>query len=145
MSIRVNSSVTLQPASGGSAHYDGTTPLAATGNTLPVNVSAVDAYSVQVSLPASSTLAGSFTLQASNDLGAQQSDGVSNAALVSNWVTISAWDQTAGAQAASVTIASGAANAMLAERGCVYRWLRLAFTFTSGTGNPTIILQQKGC
>ena len=123
--------------------YDGTLALAAAMTTVPVNVLNMDDFSIAFSTPGGATLVGTLTLQASNDQSGQELTKTSDK-LLQNWETISVWDVGAGAQAASKAVASGAQVLLLAERVCTYRWVRLAFAFTSGTALATIRFQAKG-
>lgn len=115
----------------------------ATFTTAAVFVGKLDAFSVSFATPAGSTLVGTLTLQVSNDPGnGVAKDGQGNSSLL-NWQPLNFWDVGAGAQAASKAVASGAQTLILAEQHCTYRWMRLVFTFTSGSGVPTIAFQQK--
>jgi hypothetical protein len=134
-----NDGVTPNPG----VFYDGTLALAANMTTVPVWVKDLDAFGIAFSTPAGSTLVGSIALQVSNDKSQREQNGVPDA-LLQNWVTLSFWDVAAGAQATTKAVASGAQALMLSERVCAYRWVRLVFTFTSGTGLAKIALQQKG-
>jgi hypothetical protein len=122
---------------------DGSTVVNAAMTTVPVWAKDLDAYSIQFSTTGGSTLVGTLTIQGSNDRGNQEQQGKSDGTLA-NWTTINFWDAGAGAQAANKAVASGANSFILAERVCTYRWVRLVFAFTSGTGNPRCTMQQKG-
>lgn len=122
--------------------YDGTLALAANMTSAPINVMNLDAYSVAFATPAGSTLVGSLALQVSNDQSGQETTKTSDA-LLKNWQTLSFWDVGAGAQAVTKAVASGAQALLLAEQACVYRWARLVFTFTSGTGLAVVRFQAK--
>ena len=123
--------------------YDGSLALAANMTTAPVNVTELDAYSIGFATPAGSTLVGSVALQASNDQSGQETTKRSDN-LLANWQTISFWDVGVGAQATTKAVASGAQALLLAEPSCTYRWVRLVFSFTSGTGLAVLRLQAKG-
>ncbi len=150
MSGRYNQAFYLSPSADGvtptpGVIYDGSVALAAAMTTAPVWVKDVDAYSIQFSVPAGSTLVGNIVLQASNDRGNREQTGVGDATMI-NWTNIVVTDKsTAGALIASKAVVSGGPQAlMLADLNCVYRWVRLAFSFTSGTGLARISMQHKG-
>jgi hypothetical protein len=134
-----NDGVTQNP----SVVYNGTVALASGMTTAPIFTKRSDAYSVQISLPVGSTLVGSFALQCSNDL-TPDDQSVQSSAQTANWTTLSFWDVGTGSYLSTKAIVSGANSIVLAERGCVYRWMRLVFTYVSGTGDPTITYQDKG-
>lgn len=123
-------------------YLDGTLAVGAGFTSAPFSVSNLDAFSVQCSTPTGSTLVGSVALQVSDDQSGNELDKIPGV-LLQNWVTLSFWDVAAGAQAVTKAIATGAGSVMLAERNCSYRWARLVFTFTSGTGNLKATVQQK--
>lgn len=135
-------------------NYDGTNSITATSVSVPWKVQNWDAYSVQLTLGAGSTLVAVMTLEASNDdellLVGPQGGGVANATPsardygLGNFTPISVWDFAAGAQAASKAIASGANSILIGERVCGYRWVRTRLVFTSGAGSPLIRVQAKG-
>jgi hypothetical protein len=152
MSSRFNKSFWMTPSGNGN---DGVSPnpgQTLDGNTVtisgafvstPVEVKDLDTYSIQFSTPAGSTLVGTLTLEGSNDQSGQETT-MRPDVLLQNWQSMSFWDQGAGAQAANKAVASGAQSFILAERVCTYRWVRLRFAFTSGSGKPTVSVQQKG-
>ncbi len=123
--------------------YNGTLALAANMTTVPLNVMNMDAWSIAFATPAGSTLVGTLTVQASNDQSGQEHEKRPDS-LLQNWEAISVWDVGAGAQAASKAVASGAQTLILGERVCLYRWVRLVFVFTSGTGLAVVRFQAKG-
>jgi hypothetical protein len=143
-----NTAFTLSTYAAPSALWDGSTPIAvAAVNSRPIHVRDFDAFAIQISTQASSTLAGSFALQGSNDFDPANIDSAvlpTSTAVQFNWTTISFWDVGTGAQASTKAIVSGANSVMLAERACVYRWLQLVFSGGSGSGNPVIRFQGKG-
>ena len=126
MISRFSECMTLQQAAANNVdpqsppvYLDGTeAAIVASFDTVPVWTKDLDAYSIEFSTPAGSTL--------------------------ENWQTISFWDVGGGLQAASKAVASGVNALLLADRVCCYRWVRLVFTFTSGSGSPKVSLQQKG-
>lgn len=123
---------------------DGTeTALVATFKTVPVWTKDLDAFGIAFALGGGSTLAGTITLQVSNDRSQKEQTGQADLN-VANWVPISFWDWGAGAQAASKAVVSGGQQFLLGDRVVGYRWVQLVFTFTSGSGQPKISLQQKG-
>jgi hypothetical protein len=111
--------------------------------TVPVFLKDIDAYSIQFSTPAGATLVGSFALQVSNDRGNQEQTGRPDVTMV-NWTPLFFTIVATDVRAATLAVASGAQALMVKEPVCAYRWVRLVFTFTSGTGTPRISLQQKG-
>ncbi len=112
--------------------------------TVPVFVKDLDAYSIQFSTPAGSTLVGTLTLQVSNDRSSQEQTGKADPGTVTNFVPISFWDWGAGAQAPNKAVATAANQILIGDRVCGYRWVQLVFTFTSGSGSPKVAMQQKG-
>jgi len=71
----------------------------------------------------SGAIAGSFSLQASSDIG-QPSNAVNNALNVTNWTDVSN---------SSVTV-SGAGDILYDVDNTGYTWVRLKWTYTSGSG-----------
>jgi hypothetical protein len=104
----------------------------------------VDALGVHFSTPGGSTLVGTLTFEVSNDRGQQEITGRGDAASLQNWVAISVWDWGAGAQAANKSVATGANQFLLGDRVVGYRWIRMRFAFTSGSGVVKAMLQRKG-
>lgn len=156
MSSAVSQSDTLQVAGagqGGNAaqvpqvKLDGTeAAIIANFNTVPVRTSKVDGYSVQFSTPGGSTLVGVLTVQGSNDRSQMEDTNVADVT-VSDWTTLAVIDLTSTTPATRVTskaVASGAQNILLGDFPCLYRWMRVVFTFTSGSGQPKVTWQQKG-
>lgn len=84
-------------------------------------------YSIQVVM--SGAPVGSLKLQASNDFDA----GRPMAAPV-NWTDIALTTQAV----------NGAGTAFYNIPDSMYRWVRLVYTFTSGTGSMTARIQTKG-
>jgi hypothetical protein len=127
-------------------NLDGTeTALVASFNTVPVYMKDCDAFSFHFSTVAGSTLVGTLTMQASNDRGQKEDIGQPDNASLQNWVPISMWDFGAGAQAANKAVVTAANQLMLGDHGVsAYRWVRLVFAFTSGSGQPKVTFQQKG-
>jgi hypothetical protein len=129
----------------GTVLLDGAEPaIVANMVTSPVLVADLDAYSIQFSTPAGSTLVGTLTIEVSNDRSNREQTGAADPGTTVNWTPISMWDWGAGAQAANKAVASGANSFMLGDRVSGYRWARLRFAFTSGSGVPTVAMQQKG-
>lgn len=155
MSSAVSQSDTLQVAGagqGGNAaqvpqvKLDGTeAAIVASFNTVPVRTSKVDGYSIHFSTTGG-TLVGTLIVQGSNDRSQMEDTNVADVN-VSNWTTLAVIDLTSttpGTRVASKAVASGAQQIMLGDFPCLYRWMRVGFTFTSGSGSPKITWQQKG-
>jgi len=128
--------------------FDGATvTTSAAFTSVPVFVGDCDAFSIEFSTLAASTLAGTLTLQACSHRSSSEGGGASvlgtDLGDASNWQTLSFWDVGAGAQATSKAVSSGANALILAERACTYRWVRLVFAFTSGSGKPKVSAQLK--
>lgn len=124
---------------------DGTLSQNAAFGCVPVWVKDLDAWGIQFAT-AGGTLVGTLTVQASCERGNTEQTGAPDATL-SDWTTIAVLDKTATAPGTLVTskaVASGAQSILLADLTCVYRWVRLLFAYTSGTGSPRITFHQKG-
>lgn len=137
------------PGAGNPQYFDGTLALAAAMTTVPVPVRDLDGFSIHFATPAGSTLVGTLTLQVSSQRGNTEQTGAPDVTLT-DWTTIDFFDPTTATTTtfvASKAVASGAQSLILAlpYGFCLYRWARLAFAFTSGTGKPKIAFQQKGC
>lgn len=96
--------------------------LTASFETTPVNLSEAIGYSFQAVF--SGTPNGAFKLQASNDDNGSPT----------NWSDIAS---------SSVTV-SAAGSAMWNNDGAHYQWVRIVYTFTSGTGSCDITACLKG-
>jgi len=153
MSSRFNRQHYLQPSGNSN---DGVTPnpgqnldgatvtISAAFVSVPVEIKDLDAFSIQFSTPAGSTLVGSISLEMSNDQSGQETT-MTPGVLLQNWVpSIQFFDEAGAALATTKAVASGANQFILSIRNCTTRWVRLRFTFTSGSGKPTVTLQQKG-
>jgi hypothetical protein len=152
MSFRANRSFYLTPSgntndgvsSNAGQNLDGATvTISAAFVSAPIHVKDLDAYSIQFSTVAGDTLVGTLTLEYSNDQSGQElteTPGV----LLKNWIpSTQFFDEGAAALATSKAVASGAQTFMFSVRNCTHRWVRLRFAFTSGSGKPTVTLQQK--
>lgn len=108
----------------------GTATLTSTG----IDLISAYAFSIQVTWSGGSATVGTFKLQASNDPGDNGSgQGVSQP---THWT-----DVTSSSQAISGTPGS----IMYDVTECAYRWVRLSYTNTSGTGTiQTAVLNSKG-
>lgn len=123
---------------------DGTeAALTASFKTVPVLMKDLDAYGIHFSTPAGSTLVGTLTILVSNEPSQKEQTAQADVN-IANFVTLQLFDWGAGARAASKAIASGANAVMLGDILAGYRWVQLAFAFTSGSGSPKIVMQQKG-
>lgn len=154
MSSRYSEAFLLGPSNGGDGItpitsggnrtlWDGTTVLNAAALSVAVPVFHFDAYGIGFWVPGGSTLVGTLTIEASCDRGNLEQNSQPDAT-IGGWTPISVWDEAAGAQAANKAVASGANNIIIGERYCLYRWVRLRFAFTSGTGSPKVTMQSKG-
>jgi len=95
-----------------------------------INLISIYAYSIQA--VHSGTAAGTFKLQGSNDPGDNGSgQGVSQP---TNWTDISDSPQAV----------SGAGSVLWDVTECSYRWVRMIYTATSGTGTLNAIINTKG-
>jgi hypothetical protein len=143
MSSRFTEAFNLQTTTGNDGftpsgtQADGTLVVAAATNFAPVFCKDLDAASIQFTTLGASTLVGILTLQASNDRSNLEQTGRPDAGSTTNC-----------AQATSKAVASGAASLYVVLPGAnlavVYRWIRLVFAFTSGSGNVKASMQQKG-
>ena len=124
---------------------DGTVAVSTAIVTVPISVKDVDAYSIQLSTPAGSTLAvGAVTFEVSNDRGAYEQTAGGGDIQMTDWTVLSFWDVTAGGQVATKALTSGLNNVMISERGCTYRYVRVRLTTVSGSGLLRVSFQQKG-
>lgn len=101
--------------------------LAADAASDPVSIESMPQYAVQLVFTGTPT--GTFSLQGSNDGG--QFDGQTLTG-VSNWTTI------------STQAVAAAGNHMWNVANAGYRWVRVIYTATSGTGSVTGRFQGKG-
>ncbi len=88
-----------------------------TTNAIPLNH--IYGFSIQV-VWSGGTAIGAFTVQASNDI-------TNVGANVLNWETV----------ANSSIAASGSGSAFYNYNGAFYKWFRIVYTYTSGTGTIT--------
>ncbi len=117
--------------------------ITATQNSNPVWLGHIKGLAVQVIIPNTGSPVGTLKLQGSCDQASSRgSDGEVPDANVVNWTDI-AFQDSAGNWQTSVTIA-GAVNQMFIDSDCMYRWVRLAITRTSGTITTTAKIQIKG-
>jgi hypothetical protein len=107
--------------------------LSASFNTDPFSVGLRTSGAVQLVISGSAALNGTVKLQASNDPGNNPMTGMQNVTGVSNWVDVTL------PQAITV---DGASMIDIASMG--YRWLRLVYTRTAGSGTIAITLNAKG-
>jgi hypothetical protein len=116
----------------------------ATFYSVPINVDGLDTYRYVFATPAGSTLVGTVQLQATVDEVGSLT-GTPNAADLpaADWVPLS-FSVNGAAFANSFAVASGANQIALDEAACTYAWLRMLFTFASGSGSPTCKLRGKG-
>ena len=111
--------------------------------TAPVFVKSLDAFSIQVSDVGGASPNGSFTVQACNDMGKQSSQAQPDVTL-QNWVTLTFTNEQTGARVSSFPLAGAGSSVLVQEFNCTYRWLRIAWTNTSGSAKLSVRLQQKG-
>jgi len=107
--------------------------MASSFNTTGINLISIYAYSIQAVWSGGSSPVGTFSLQGSNDAGDNGSgQGVSQPV---NWSTI-----TGSSQAISGT----PGNILFDVTECSYRWVRLVYTATSGSGTVSATINTKG-
>lgn len=90
-------------------------------------------YSIQAAI--TGTITGTMNLQGSDDFGTIQPGGPDNGAPgVTNWSDITG----------SSTSIAGAGSAIWNAEGVFYKWVRVNYVATSGTGTITIRINTKG-
>lgn len=109
--------------------------IATSFTTNPIPLHHFIGYSVTVSCPSTGSPVGTFKIQGCNDL--ERRDGQPDANLV-NWFDIASGGDRVVSQAVS-----NATVGALSDPQCMYRWLRIVYTRTSGTITATIKLQRK--
>lgn len=118
-------------------HYDGSQTKGANFFTQPTLTQAVGTLSIQFTCPATGTPLGSFAIQGSNDISLQEGNGEHSDTNVVNWSTLSFFDEAAGATVQSKAV-SGAVSFIVSIPIVTTRWIRFAWTNTSGTVAPII-------
>lgn len=111
---------------------DGSTTVNASFNTGAVFLEHVNHYSVQMVV--TSTLAGTVKLQASMDIGPKLQGGYDTANAVSNWNDITG---------ATSSVSNGS-PVIFNVSNVGYRWVRVVFTFSSGSGTVVMTFGGKG-
>ena len=106
-----------------------------TFNSAPIPVGPWKGYSILVKCPSTGSPAGTVKLQGCND--AERVSGVPDALLV-NW-----FDIDAGAPRIVSQSISNATTVHLTDPECMYRWVRIKYTRTSGTITITSKIQRK--
>lgn len=97
----------------------------------PTLLDQVFGYAIQIVWAGTPT--GAFKLQGSCDKGYMEPNGVITG--VSNWTDLT--DLTALA-------AGSAASAILTDATCMYRWVQIVYTASSGTGMASAVISIKG-
>ncbi len=126
--------------------FDGSGSIAGSSTIVPVWLKDTDQFCFHWETVAASTLTGSLSIQVSGQRGNLEQVGKPDATLTA-WTTIAYQDPTSTAPntyIASTAVAAGATSLILVVPVCPYRWARLVFTRTAGTGAPRIAFQQKG-
>ena len=126
MTPNVRSAITVAGAQTGS--------LAASFNSDPFRVSSMIAAAVQAVVSGSAALDGTLKLQASCDVGSYGLDGLIAASSIPNWTDITGTSQAITADGAN----------MWNVDAIGFRWLRVAYTKTAGTGTLAISASAKG-
>jgi hypothetical protein len=109
------------------ATTQGTLDLSGDAQSTPFPVFYRDKYSVQVNTTGG---VGSLKLQSSNSIASKAADVPST-----SWVDIDG----------STVAVSGADNIMFNVADCAYRWVRVVYTSTSGSGTGAVTFHGKGC
>lgn len=108
--------------------------LNASFNSDPFRVENMTWAAIQAVVSGSAALNGTLKIQASCDLGVDTNAGPAGIAGISNWVDITGTTQA---------IAADGAN-MFNLQDMGFRWFRLVYTRTAGTGTLSIIVNAKG-
>lgn len=98
----------------------------------PIRLNQAIGYSIHAVWTGTPT--GSLKVQVSNDEGSGPLDG--SAPVITNWTDL--------ATPAPVALAGAAGTAMFNVDGAMYRWARLKYARTSGTGALSARAQTKG-
>ncbi len=104
-------------------------------NSAPIPVARWTGYSLSVSCPSTGTPVGTVKLQGCNDMS--RNENVADALLV-NWFDIN----SGGARIVSQAISSATVGG-LSDPNAFYRWVRIAYTRSSGTITLTAKIQLK--
>jgi len=91
-------------------------------------------YCVSATVTTSGSIGGSLALQGAVDFGGSSPSQSVNATDVADWVDIAGSTQTI----------TGAGVVTWNVEGAYYKWVRLVYTSTSGTGNITAKINAKG-
>ena len=130
----------VNPSTDG-VRFDGSTPWGTSVFSQPFYVESVGTLAVQVSCPATGTPSGSFAFQGSLDASAQENRRLPDVNLV-NWGTLSFFDEATGVTVQSKTV-SGAQSFIATIQVVSPRWIRFAWTNTSGQASLTVRAQEK--
>lgn len=111
--------------------------LATSQNSLPVFLEQSFGYSIDIVLTIASSLNGTFTIQYSNYFSSSPNDLMDAQNIpTGSWVTL---------DSSSQAIASGTPNPLGYNVNLAYyRWIRLVWTASSGTGTATAYIIAKG-
>ncbi len=109
---------------------------AATYNSIPFELPHMEGVSIQISTTSASTAAGTVKLQCSNN-ALLDNQGVNAPYVDPNAV----WIDVAGS---TNTISSGANSYMYNVAGVYYKWCRLVYTSSSGSGTALLVAHGKG-
>jgi hypothetical protein len=123
--------------------FDGSAGSVVSGNlfSMAIWTPGNDRLSIQVSAPVTGSPVGSYAFQGSNDVSAQESNALPDGNL-KNWSTLAFFDEATFAQVASKAF-SGPASFLATLQNLGPRWVRFAWTNTSGTGLLTVRVQSK--
>lgn len=112
-----------------------TKSVAATATGDPFPVKNMTLVSVTLAVTGGTSPTGTFKLQGCNDAGDAQTAGAAAIADLANWADI--------ANATSAITTNGVTSISVAD--LAFRWVRVVFTYTSGTGGTvTARAQAKG-
>lgn len=114
--------------------------VATTWTSAAVFVGRIQGYTVVVSCPSTGTPVGTVKVQGCIDRNAAMGDKPDEN--LTTWFDLSFVDST-GAAFTNATISS-ASTAIFEELSCYYRYIRVVYTRSSGTGTFTAKVQLKG-
>jgi hypothetical protein len=115
------------PVQVGAVDFD----LSASRNGNPINLDYIDLCAIQAVITGSPV--GSMKLQGSCDVGTSTTDGNPANNVVTNWTDV----------AGSSQAVSAAGNLMFNISDAGWKWLRVVYTFTSGTGTAVVRINGK--
>jgi len=122
--------------------YDGTNAIAANRFSVPLLLKYGDRIGIQVSAPSTGAPNGSVAFQGSNDASQLEDPNAYPDVNLVNWSTVSFFDELTFANVITKAFA-GAQSYLFTIPTCSYRWLRMAWTNTSGSALLTARAQVK--